>query len=129
MSRFAKIAKGEGFSKDLKKLTKRHRSLEDDLENFIKAQLLPYHKLQIDNHGIFPINYLGFESPRVYKAKKFTCKALKGKGAKSGIRVIYTYTPESDELFFIEIYSKSDKKSEDRVRIKELIETNFSLKI
>ncbi|MEX0961357.1 MAG: hypothetical protein WDZ28_00680 [Simkaniaceae bacterium] len=120
MSKFAKIIKGDGFSKDLKKLLKRYRSLEDDLENFIKAQLFAYHKLQVDNHGVFPINNLGFESPQVYKAKKFACKALKGKGAKSGIRVIYAYISENDEVYFIEIYSKSDKESEDRVRIKEL---------
>ena len=120
MSKFAKITKGDGFSKDLKKFLKKYRSLEDDLENFIKAQLFAYHKLQIDNHGVFPINNLGFESPQVYKAKKFACKALKGKGAKSGIRVIYAYIPENDEVYLIEIYSKSDKDNEDRVRIKEL---------
>jgi len=120
MSKFAKITKGDWFSKDLKKLLKKYRSLEDDLENFIKAQLFAYHKLQVDNRGVFPINNLGFESPQVYKAKKFACKALKGKGAKSGIRVIYTYIPENDEVYFIEIYSKSDKENEDRVRIKEL---------
>lgn len=120
MNKFAKITRGDGFSKDLKRLLKRYRSLEDDLENFIKAQLFAYHKLQVDNHGVFPINNLGFESPQVYKAKKFACMALKGKGSKSGIRVIYAYMPENDEVYFIEIYSKSDKENEDRERIKEL---------
>ena len=120
MSKFAKIIKGVGFSKDLKKLLKKYRSLEEDLGNFIKAQLFAYHKLQVDNYGVFPINNLAFESPQVYKAKKFACKALKGKGAKSGIRVIYAYIPEKDEVYFIEIYSKSDKENEDRLRIKEL---------
>lgn len=120
MSNFAKITKGDGFSKDLKQLLKKYHSLEEDLEIFIKAQLFAYHKLQIDNHGIFPINNLGFESQHVYKAKKFACKSLKGKGAKSGIRVIYAYIPETDEIYLIEIYSKSDKENEDRERIKEL---------
>lgn len=120
MTKFAKITNGDGFSKDFKKLLKKYRSLEDDLQNFIKAQLFAYHKLQVDNHGVFPINNLGIESPQIYKAKKFACKALKGKGAKSGLRIIYAYTPESDEVYFIEIYSKSDKENEDRERIKEL---------
>lgn len=120
MSKFAKVTKGDGFSKDLKKMLKKYRSLEEDLENFIKAQLFAYHKLKVDNHGVFPIDNLGFESSQVYKAKKFACKALKGKGAKSGIRVIYAYIPENDEVYFIEIYSKSDKENEDRARIKEL---------
>lgn len=119
MSKFSKITRGDGFSKDLKKLLKKYRSLEEDLQNFIKAQLFAYHKLQVDNHGVFPINNLGFDSPQVYKAKKFACKALKGKEAISGIRIIYAYIPEDDEVYFIEIYSKSEKENEDRARIKE----------
>ena len=120
MNKFAKITRGDGFSKDLKKMLKKYRSLEEDLENFTKAQLFAYHKLQVDNRGVFPINNLGFESPQVYKAKKFACKALKGKGSKSGIRIIYAYIPENDEVYFIKIYSKNDKENEDRARIKEL---------
>lgn len=121
MSNFAKVTRGDGFSKDLKKLIKRYRSLEEGLEIFIKAQLFAYHKLQVDNHGLFPINNLGFELPQVYKAKKFACKSLKGKGAKSGIRVIYAYISENDEIYLIEIYSKSAKENEDRDRIKTVI--------
>ncbi|NGX49928.1 MAG: hypothetical protein K940chlam5_01535, partial [Candidatus Anoxychlamydiales bacterium] len=71
MSKFAKITRGDGFSKDLKQLLKKYRSLKEDLETFINAQLFAFHKLQIDNHGLFPINNLGFNSPQVYKAKKF----------------------------------------------------------
>ncbi len=122
MSKFAKITRGNKFSKDLKQLLKKYRSLEEDLDTFIKAQLFAFHKLQIDNHGLFPINNLGFDSPQVYKAKKFACKALKGKGARSGIRVIYAYIPGNDEIYLIEIYSKSDKENENRERIKELFE-------
>jgi mRNA-degrading endonuclease RelE of RelBE toxin-antitoxin system len=121
-SNFKKVTRGEGFSKDLKQLLKKYRSLEEDLEVFVKAQLYAYHKLQADNNGIFPIDNLGFESPKMYKARKFACKALKGKGARSGIRVIYTYLPEFDEIYLLEIYSKSDKENEDRDRIK-----NFAL--
>lgn len=120
MSRFAKITRGEKFSKDLKKLLKKYRSLEEDLETFINAQLFSFHKLQIDNHGLFLFKDLGFDTPQVYKAKKFACKAMKGKGARSGIRVIYAYIPENDEIYLIEIYSKSDQENEDRARIKEL---------
>jgi hypothetical protein len=120
MSRFKKITRGDGFSRDLRHLLKKYRSLEEDLEVFIKAQLFAYHKLHVDNNGIFPVNNLGFEVPKMYKAKKFACKALKGRGARSGIRVIYAYLPESDEIYLLEIYSKNDKENEDRDRIKEL---------
>lgn len=121
MSKFANVTRGDDFSKDLKKLLKKYRSLEEDLEVFIKAQLFAFHKLQINNHGLFPINNLGFESSRVYKAKKFACKALKGKGARSGIRVVYAYIPENDEIYLIEIYLKSEKENENRERIKEFL--------
>ena len=127
MSNFKKVTRGEGFSKDLKQLLKKYRSLEEDVEVFVKAQLYAYHKLQVDNNGLFPIDNLGFESLKIYKAKKFACKALKGKGARSGIRVIYTYLPEFDEIYLIEIYSKSDKENEDRDRIKNFASTLFGV--
>lgn len=117
--KFAKISQCEEFTKDLKKLLKRYRSLEEDLALFIKAQLYAFHKLQIDNHGLVRLSNLGFDSPAIYKARKFACKALKGRGARSGIRVIYAYLAEKDEIHFIEIYSKTDKENEDRERIKE----------
>ncbi len=120
MSKFAKIIRGDGFWKDLKQLLKKRRSLNEDLETFINAQLFAFHKLQIDNHGLFSINNLGFNLPQVYKAKKFACKALMGKGVRSGIRVIYAYVPENDKIHLIEIYSKSDKENENRERIKAL---------
>ncbi len=60
MSKFAKITKGTGFSKDLKKLLKRYRSLEEDLKNFIKGQLVAYHKEHVDNHGVFLYQQFGF---------------------------------------------------------------------
>ncbi len=119
--KFIKITRDEEFSKDFKKLLKKYRSLEEDLETFIRAQLYSFHKLQIDNHGLVPINNLGFGSLQIYKAKKFACKALKGKGARSGIRIVYAYIAEKDEIYLIEIYSKNDKESEDRERIKQVV--------
>jgi mRNA-degrading endonuclease RelE of RelBE toxin-antitoxin system len=120
MSKFTNLTRGEAFSKDLKQLLKKYRSLEEDLDNFINAQLRLYHKLHIDNRGLYPINNLGFKTPQIYKAKKFACKSLKGKGARTGIRVIYSYLPEKDEIYLIEIYSKSDKENENKERIKKL---------
>lgn len=114
---FKKISHIPEFEKDLKKLLKRFSSLEEDLQTFIKVALNVYHKQNIDNRGIFHISDLGIQSPKIYKAKKFACKALKGKGAQSGIRVIYAYHKEEDWIEFIEIYYKGDKESEDRERI------------
>ena len=115
---FRKISHVPEFEKDLKKLVKRFLSLEDDLRMFIKAAMNAFHKQQIDSSAIFHISDLGIRSPKIYKARKFACKALKGKGAQSGIRIIYAYHEEEDWIEFLEIYYKGDKVGEDRERIK-----------
>ena len=104
------------FEKDLKKL-KKFKTLKDDLEIFIEKQLQLFHKLGIDNKGVVQISNLSIEYPRIYKARKFACRSLKGKGSASGIRVIYAYFKDEDRVEFIEIYYKGDKENEDRERI------------
>ncbi|OGS21066.1 MAG: hypothetical protein A2252_04010 [Elusimicrobia bacterium RIFOXYA2_FULL_39_19] len=56
----------------------------------------------------------------IYKAKKFACRALKGSGANSGIRVIYAYDEAQDKIELIEIYFKGDKENEDKQRINKI---------
>ena len=114
---FKQITTVPEFEKDLKKLMKRFSSLEEDLRMFIKVAMNAFHKQKIDSRAIFHISDLGIRSPKIFKAKKFACKALKGKGAQSGIRAIYAYQEEEDWIEFIEIYYKGDKESEDRERI------------
>jgi mRNA-degrading endonuclease RelE of RelBE toxin-antitoxin system len=114
---FKRITHVPEFEKDLKRLSKRFSSLEEDLQTFIKVAMNLYHKQKIDSNAIFHISDLGIKSPKIYKAKKFACKALKGKGAQSGIRIIYAYHEEEDWAEFVEIYYKGDKGSEDRARI------------
>jgi len=107
------------YEKDFRKLLKRFRTLEDDIEIFVNTQLKLFHKLQIDNRGIFQIPGLGFDYPKIYKAKKFACKSLKGRGVNSGIRIVYAYYEQEDTIEFIEIYFKADHVSEDKRRIIE----------
>jgi mRNA-degrading endonuclease RelE of RelBE toxin-antitoxin system len=114
---FNDIRKLAEFEKDFKKLAKKFKTLDEDLNTFIANQLKLTHKLNIDNKGVVRISDLGIECPKIYKARKFACKALKGKGAASGIRIIYAYYEENDVIEFIEIYYKGDKDSEDRKRI------------
>jgi mRNA-degrading endonuclease RelE of RelBE toxin-antitoxin system len=92
------------FNKDLKKL--KFRTLKHDLDIFT-----------IDNKGIVQIPNLGIKYPKIYKARKFACRSLKGKGSASGIRIIYAYFETEDRIEFIEIYYKGNKENEDRERI------------
>ena len=111
------------FEKDFKKLAKRFRTLQEDLQNFIEIQLKLLHKDKIDNLGIVRIPGLAAERPFIYKARKFACKALKGKGSNSGIRIIYAYFEDKDKIEFIEIYYKGDQDNEDRQRILNYLKT------
>ena len=105
------------FEKDKKKLLKRFRTLDDDLNTFIEVQLKLLHKLGIDNNSCELIENLGITSPKLYKVKKFACRALKGKGVQSGIRIIYAYFENDNRIEFVEMYYKGDKENEERERI------------
>jgi len=105
------------FEKELKKLSKKYRTLETDLKTFISVQLRLFHELKQDNGGIVNIAGLGIEDPKIYKARKFACRALSGTGSNSGIRIIYAYYAKESRVQFIEIYYKGDKEMEDRNRI------------
>ena len=101
------------FKKDLKHLLKKFRTLHDDLE-VVKQDLN-------DEPGECPpfsyrINGLGIETC-VIKVKKMACKALKGRGVNSGLRLIYAYYEREANIIFVELYHKNDKENEDRQRI------------
>ena len=117
MGIFDDIVRLPEFEKDIKNLLKKFKTLEEDLDTLIRTELKLYHKLGIDNNGIFPITGLQIKTPPIYKVKKFACRSLKGKGAKSGIRVIYAHFEEKNSIEFIEIHYKGDKELENRERI------------
>ncbi|MCX5751098.1 MAG: hypothetical protein NT099_05475 [Candidatus Saganbacteria bacterium] len=101
------------FEKDLKRLLRRFRSLKDDLDVLKKyLAILP----SASPPTSFLMNNLGVQC-EIVKIKKFTCRALKGKGSQSGIRIIYAFHGEEQKIVFIELYYKGDKSSEDRDRI------------
>jgi hypothetical protein len=80
-----------------------------------------YHIRRIDNQSVFPIEGLCTDEIKILKIKKFACKSLKGRGAKSGIRIIYAFHCQSCKVDFIEIYFKSEKRIENRDRIKDYL--------
>lgn len=111
-----------GFSRDFKKLLKRFRSLESDLEHAKQFAIGVFHaNPRIDTNAVEEIGGFCTDAVRVCKVRKFPCRALVGRGAMSGIRVIYAYFPAESRVDFIEIYFKGDKENEDRKRIKEYL--------
>lgn len=111
----------QSFQKDFKKLSKKYKTLQEDLETAKRNAIELYHLKNINNESVFPLQKFYSEKVQVFKLKKFACKALKGKGAKSGIRVIYAFYPESLRVEFVEMYYKGDKANEDKKRIQEYL--------
>ena len=112
-----KYTETQRFTRLLKQLTKRFRSLPSDLETVKKAAIELRHVQGIDNQSCFELQ--GHENGfcEFYKVKKFACRALKGKGSKSGIRLIYAFHPNQSKVVFIEIYFKADQTRESRTLI------------
>ena len=101
------------FKKDLKGLLKRYRTLNEDLEIVKKVlEVMPDERPPFS----FRIEGLGLKTC-VIKVKKIACKALKGRGVNSGLRLIYAHFNEEQRITFIELYHKNEKENEDRQRI------------
>ena len=111
------------FLRDLKKLQKRFRTLDEDLVVAKTNAIELYHIHNIDNRSVFHIPGFQAENIQIFKLKKFACKSLKGSGIKSGIRIIYAFSPTIKTVEFIEIYFKGDKDNEDKQRIGDYLES------
>lgn len=117
-----KYKKTDSFEKNLKRLEKRFSTLLEDLESVKKHAIQLFHLQKIDMSHIVQIPGYPHKSCRIYKIRTFACKALKGSGSKSGIRIIYAYHPAQDLVEFIEMYYKGDKELEDKDLIKSYLE-------
>ena len=101
------------YKRDLKNLLKKYRTLKEDLEVVKKVlKVVPYERPPFS----FRIDNLGLETC-VIKVKKIACKALKGRGVNSGLRLIYAHFEAEQKITFIELYHKNDKENEDKQRI------------
>ena len=105
-------------NKDLKQLLKKYRTLLQDMEDLRKVLTVepdasPPFSFKIDGLGI---------TTCVIKVKKIACRALKGRGVNSGLRLIYAWFEKENRIVFVEIYHKNDKEVEDRERIKRNFE-------
>jgi len=115
-----KFENTEKFDKDFKRLLKNYRSLNEDFKLF-KTILPTHHDNTCPNLSyVFEINNLkgiSREKIKFFKVKKFACKALKGSGGNTKLRIIYAYIEEESKIFFLEFYFKGKNEKEDRDRI------------
>jgi len=104
------------FQKDFKKLSKKFKTLDNDLIEFKKV--LNESPLGIGKHFNI-ITKIG--SAHIIKAR-FFCRSLKRKD----LRIIYAYIEnhqiiEMIGIEFIELYFKGNKESEDKERIRNYL--------
>lgn len=103
----------EEYKKDVKVLSKKYRTLPEDLAIvrkvlFVNPVERPPCSYRIDNLGI---------ETCVIKVKKIASKSFKGKAVNSGFRLIYAHFKKEDRIVLIELYHKSQKEIEDKSRI------------
>ncbi len=101
------------FEKDLKQLSKKYRTLQDDL--LVIQQVLDVSPDERPPFS-FRIDGLGIESC-IIKVKKMACRSLKGRGVKTGLRLVYAYFEYEERIVFIELFHKSDKGLQNNERI------------
>ena len=106
------------FKKDLKKLSKKFRTLNADLAEFKK--ILNEVPLGIGRH----FNVITKRGSVYIIKARFFCRSLK----KKDLRIIYAYIEDHQIIAmigieFIKLYFKGDKRNEDRKRIKEYLES------
>ncbi len=117
MKRKIEYSETPAFLRDLKKLSKRFPSLDDDLAIAKKNAIELFHREKIDTNAVFELSHMCSNDVRICKLKKFACRSLKGRGVRSGIRIIYAFYPLTYHIVFIQIYIKSNREREDEKRI------------
>ena len=99
------------FEKEFKRLSKKYRTLEDDLEKFKKV----LESFPTGTGRNFAIIHSG-KNIKVVKAR-MACQALRDRS----LRVIYAYFEQEQKIEFIEVYYKGNKENEDRNRIRKYL--------
>ncbi|MCD7923329.1 MAG: type II toxin-antitoxin system RelE/ParE family toxin [Bacteroides sp.] len=101
----------KSFDKEFKRLSKRYRSLKEDLINLIdELQKAPYQGADLGNH--------------IHKVRMSV--ASKGKGKSHGARIITStaaiFSMEEGEITLLYIYDKAEQSTLSDEFIKQLVE-------
>ena len=108
------------FDRDLKRLSKKFRSLYDDIE------LLKMYSIELFHAGIaiphiIPIEGCCNEKIVCYKVRAIACKSLKNKGKNTGLRLTYVFAKDEQKVTLVEIYYKGEKDNEERSRFNKFL--------
>jgi len=113
MSHFSRLLV---FEKEFKRLSKKYRTLEDDLEKFEKVLV----NFPTGSGKNFAVVHSGKEV-KIVKAR-LACRALRNRS----LRIIFAHIKQEQKIEFIEVYYKGNKENEDRDRINEYLKKHQS---
>jgi len=106
------------YQRDLKRLLKKYRTLEKDL-NVVRKVL----KVRAGASPPMSVRIEGLKlSTCVIKIRRIASDSFKGKGSNSGLRLVYAHFEKEDRIELVELYHKNEKDKEDRERIKRNFE-------
>lgn len=102
------------FDRNVKELSKRYRSLENDLE--ILVTVIASHP-----EGRLPMSFRlrGYPGCYFVKVKKIRSRSFPNKGINSGFRLIYCWLEEVKQIQLIELYHKNEKELENSSLLKK----------
>ena len=101
----------DGFSKNFKRLSKKYKSLPDDLLEFKKIVT----KLPLGGGKHFVILHIQ-EKVKIVKAR-FFCRYLRG----ASLRIVYAHRENEAIIDFIELYFKSEQVNETKSLINNFL--------
>ena len=101
------------FSKELKRLAKKYKSLSNDLQEFKNVVSI----VPSGNSKHFNI-IAQTKSVKIIKAR-FFCRYLK----RSSLRIIYAHIEAEKKIEFIEICFKGDKENQNKERVKQYLKS------
>lgn len=100
------------FSKNFKRLSKKYKSLPDDLLEFKKV--ITEFPLGSGKHFVILHSE---EKAKIVKAR-FFCRYLRG----ASLRIVYAYRETEATIAFIELYFKGEQVNENRALIKDFLQ-------
>ena len=102
------------FERNVKGLSKRYRSLEDDIK-ILMSVITEYPE------GKLPISFRlrGYPGCYFVKVKKIRSDSFPSKGINSGFRMIYCWMEGDGQIQLLELYHKKDKELENSGLLKK----------
>ena len=101
------------FRRELKSLSKKYGTLNDDLKLFKEVLL--------SSPTGFGNNFTVIHSTKIIKIVKarMACRSLRNRS----LRIIYAYAEHEEKIEFIEIYYKGNKENENLGRIRDYLKS------